>query len=241
MVKDDADDAARLAFFEVLRASELVVVLAESDGDSESTKLEILETEDGPIALAFDTELRMVEFLGRPAPYALLSGRSLAPVLARQSVALALNLGAPSEYLLQPDVVAWLAETVPPPVDIRDARPASVSPPSDVPEAVLRALDRALARLAGLAPAAFLVTARYEGGREGSLLVLPGAPDASWAGVAEAVAEALHYSGLEAAALDVAFPPYDLSDRFAKVGLKFDIPDAPGRPARNPDAPPRLV
>ena len=72
---------------------------------------------------------------------------------------------------------------------------------------------------------------------------LPGAEEA----LAQATSEALVFSGLDAAALDVGF--FDARDvvveRLARVGLRFDLPQpapaaAPAAPGTDPDRPPRL-
>jgi hypothetical protein len=72
---------------------------------------------------------------------------------------------------------------------------------------------------------------------------LPGAE----AALAEAVAEALRFSGVEAGALDVTFVAADspVVARFARVGLRFDLPTpamptAPGAPGMDASRPPRL-
>ncbi|MEL7257434.1 MAG: SseB family protein, partial [Pseudomonadota bacterium] len=66
--------------------------------------------------------------------------------------------------------------------------------------------------------------------------------------LARTVSDALQFSGLEAAMLDVGF--FQASDqicaRMALVGLRFDLPKADRRavpgaePGMNPDAPPKL-
>ena len=80
------------------------------------------------------------------------------------------------------------------------------------------------------------------------LAFVDAAPGAEGA-LAQAVGEALTFSGIEAGALDVAF--FDASDpvapRLARVGLRFDLPALarperaePSAPGMDPDKPPKL-
>ncbi len=244
MMADEEAEAGRMAFYAALRASELFVLL-EEEPVGESAKLLVMETEDGPVALVFDTESRMAEFLEAPMPYLGISGRKLAEMLAGQGIALGLNLGvAPSAILLGPEAVDWMVENAPDAVAVVNAVPREIYVPRDVPEAVLVALDRGLARLAGVAGAAWLVGATYADGGSGSLLALGGVVPGDRGAVADTVAEALQFSGVEAAALDVIFlDDRFMADRLAEVGLRFDIPElAVAAPiTRDPDAPPRLI
>ncbi len=241
------DDAARLRFYDRLAGAELLLLLAaEPDGDAVTP--EVFEVEGASFVLVFDTEERLSAFTGRISPYAALSGRALAEMLAGQGVGLALNPDvAPSSFLMPADAVAWLAETLGErPAEV-EARPTRVFAPGGLPDVLLTALDAKLASAGGLARHAWLAGVAYDGGREGHVLAfvdtLPGAEP----GLARAVGEALTFSGIEAGELDVAF--FRASDpvmaRLAKVGLRFDIPEpeaapGPAAPGMDPDRPPRL-
>jgi hypothetical protein len=125
MVADDADDLARLRFYERLAESELFMLLeAEVEGDQISPAM--FEAEDQQFVLIFDREARMSEFYGKAiAPYAALSGRGMAQMLEGQRIGMALNMGvAPSAMLVStcssprpkhwsgtPPVVTWCAST----------------------------------------------------------------------------------------------------------------------------------
>jgi hypothetical protein len=72
------------------------------------------------------------------------------------------------------------------------------------------------------------------------------APGAEGA-LAQLVGDALSFSGLEAASLDVAFfrATDPICARLARVGLRFDLPEVVAPPERaapgsDPDKPPRL-
>ncbi|GGH22906.1 SseB protein N-terminal domain-containing protein [Cribrihabitans marinus] len=242
------DAAARLRFYERLADGELFLLLTEEpEGDDISP--ELFEVADGRFVLAFDREERLAQFTGRISPYAGLSGRALARMLAGQGIGLGLNLEvAPSSILIPAEALAWLAGTLQKAPDEIEARIAGVTPPRDLPEALLTGLDVKLASAAGLAQAAYLVGAEYEGGGRGHLLAFvdarPGAQDA----LARSVAEALTFSGIEAGALDVAFfaAADPVSARLARVGLRFDLPEPasdrpePAAPGSDPDRPPIL-
>lgn len=242
MMEDEGDEGRRLAFFGALRAAEIFVLL-EAEPVEDKAELLVMETSDGPVALAFDTEARLADFIEAPTPYLGLSGRRLAGMLAGNGVALGLNLGvAPSSILLEAASVDWLAESAPDAPDLVEAAPESLGPPpGQVPEPVLRAVDAALARLAGIAEAGWLAEARYAGGAAGVVLALSGVAEAERGAVAEAIAEALHFSGVEAAALDVMFPQGAVLAVLEEVGLRFDIPELPPVFKERGDAPPRLI
>ncbi len=246
------DAAARLRFYDRLADAELMLLLAR-DPEGDAIEPELFEIEGGRVALVFDTEARLSGFIGRPAPYAAVSGRALAGMLAGQGIGLGLNLdAAPSAILLPAGAVDWLAGMLDRrPAEI-GATPEDIGRPDGVPDALLEALDQKLAAAAGLAPYAYLAGVRYRGGASGHLLAFvdarPGAEDA----LARAVGEALAFSGLEAGSLDVGF--FGASDpvaaTLARRGLRIDLPEperaqilgaeGPSAPGMDPDRPPRL-
>jgi len=241
------DAGARLRFYERLAASELCLLLRE---EPEGDRIDpvVIAPEGGDCVLAFDGEARLAEFAERPAPYAALSGRALAGMLAGQGVGLGVNLGvAPSAILLPAGAMDWLAEmTADTPEEVA-ARPVEFRAPAGLPEAMLRALDARLAGMAGMARAAWLVAARYEDGAQGHLLGFVGAVPGAENALARAVSEVPVFSGPGAAALDVGFfgPGDPVLARMAACGLRFDLPEpevraAPAPPGSDPERPPRL-
>jgi hypothetical protein len=241
------DAQARLQFYETLAASELYLMLrAEAHGDQIDP--EVFDLGGQPFVLVFDREERLAQFAGRAVPYAALTGRSIATVLAGQGIGLGVNLDvAPSAILLPPEAVAWLAETLSEKPSEIEATPQTFSAPKGLPEALLVALDARLATMTGLARLAYLVGVTYESGAQGHLLGFVGADPSAEGALARAVSEVLIFSGLEAAALDVAF--FEASDpvaaRLASCGLRFDLPEPPERapraaPGSDPERPPKL-
>ena len=242
------DDAARLTFYDRLAASELFLLLeAEPEGDR--ITLQVFPVDGAEFALVFDRPDRLTAFAEGPAPYAALSGRVLAEMLAGQGIGLGVNLGvAPSAILIEAASVAWLAETLAArPAEIEE-RAEAFGAPAGLPELLLTALDARLAATQGLARIAYLVGVTYAGGRKGHMIgfvdQVPGAEPA----LARTVSDALTFSGVEAGVLDVAF--FRASDpaaaRLARAGLRFDLPDPPKlvpvatAPGSDPDTPPKL-
>lgn len=245
MDADPASDAARLRFFERLAEGELFLLLG-SDPEGDRIEPEIFDTEDGRFALAFDREERLTAFTGRPSPYAALSGRRLAAMLAPEGIGLGLNLSVvPSARLIPSEALDWLRRTLGDRPEIAEERPVEIHPPTDFPEPMLARLDAKLATAAGLARAAYLVGATYRGGRDAHMLaVIDPVPGAEVA-LASAVHEALVFSGHEGAqAIDVTFVASTdaFAARLSGVGLRFDLPrpSRPVAPKPDPDAPPRL-
>ncbi len=243
------DDAARLRFYDRLAGSELFLMLeAEPEGDR--IRPALFPVEGQTFALVFDREERLTAFAEGAAPYAALSGRALAGMLTGQGIGLGVNLGvAPSSILIEAGSLDWLAATLEAAPEEVEERPEELAAPSGLPEVLLSALDARLAAAEGLAKMAYLVAATYAGGRRGHLMAFVDALPGAEPSLARAVGDALTFSGIEAGSLDVGF--FRASDpvaaRLARVGLRFDLPEAPkaeqvaGRaPGMDPDAPPRL-
>jgi len=244
----DADDgAARLGFYERLADSELFLLL-EAEQDCEEITPRLFPLEAGPFVLVFDREERLADFAAGPAPYAGLSGRIVAQMLAGKGIGLGVNLGvAPSSILIPDAAVDWLANMLEQGPDEVEALPEELSAPSGLPEVLITNLDAKLATAQGLADMAYLAGVTYQGGVRSHMLayidVVPGAE----AALARATGEALAFSGIEAGALDVAFfrATDPMAARLARVGLRFDLPKAEAASARrapgsDPDKPPRL-
>ncbi len=243
------DDAARLRFYERLADAELFLLL-EKEPEEERIAPEIFETSDASFVLVFDTEERLAQFVGRVAPYAALSGRIIATMLAESGIGLAVNPEvAPSSILIPGEALGWLSETLTHAPDEVEAKVESFAPPAGLPEHLITALDMKLSTAAGLAKMAYLVGTTYENGIRSHMLgfvdTLPGSEGA----LAKAVNEALTFSGIEAGSLDVGFfaAKDPVAAQLAKSGLRFDLPEPPKAqeykpvaPGSDPDAPPRL-
>jgi hypothetical protein len=221
-----ADDAVRLRFYERLADSEMFLLLTE-EAQGDNITPEVFDLGDASFVLVFDRDDRLAQFVGKPAPYAALSGRVIAGLLAEQGIGLGVNLDvAPSSILIPPEAVTWLAGTLGNAPSEAEARIEAVAPPRGLPELLLTALDAKLASAAGLADAAYLLGVTYEGGGKGHMLAFVDATPGAQGALAKAVAEALTFSGIEAGALDVAFfrASDPITDRLAQHGLRFDLP-----------------
>lgn len=242
-------DTARLRFFERLAEAELFLALeAEPEGDVISPR--VFPVDGTSYVIAFDLEERLTTFTGTKTPFAAMSGRVLAGMLAGQNLGLALNIEvAPSGQLLPPDAIAWLhSQTDRAPREVTEW-PEQVNAPTGIPETVLAALDAKLATAEGRATSAYLVNATHSGGRNGHMLVFVDPAAGAEGALARAIQEVLTFSGLDAAQIDVGFvraaDPF--AAKLARVGLRFDLPqpdaaralDRPA-PGSDPDAPPIL-
>ncbi|MFP4449939.1 MAG: SseB family protein, partial [Rhodosalinus sp.] len=146
------DEARRRAFYDRLALSELHVLLDEEPaGDSLSPR--VFPLAEGPVVLAFDLEERLAAFAGGPAPYAALSGRALARMLAQEGLGLGLNLDSPSAILLPAGTMTWLAAQAAEPPRAMTERPVALHPPGALPEGLLAALDARLSAAGGRARA----------------------------------------------------------------------------------------
>lgn len=243
------DDAARLRFYERMADSELFLLL-EEEAKGDALNPSTFQVTGGTFVLVFDREERLARFVGAPAPYAALSGRAIAGMLADRDIGLGVNLEvAPSAILIPAEAVGWLARTLDHAPDAVEARISEVSPPTGLPDILLTALDAKLATAAGMAHSAYLVAVRHDTGAQGHLLAFVDAVEGGQAALARAAGEALTFSGIEAGAIDVGFfaATDAMAARLARVGLRFDLPqvapaarDIPAAPGSNPDKPPIL-
>ncbi len=249
MEADPQDDTARLRFFERVAEHELFVLL-EKEPEGAQVSPMVFPVDGTSFVLAFDLEERLAEFSGTPVPFVALSGRNLAAMLAQNDLGLGLNLDvAPSSILIPPEAVYWLDQTLAQGPSEEEAIPTEFRSPTGLPETLLYALDSKLASATGLAKFAYLAAVTYQNRASGHLLAfidpLPGAEPA----LAGAVNEALKFSGVEAGQIDVCFfnASNESAGRLARVGLRFDLPqaetaavDARPAPGSDPAAPPKL-
>ena len=246
---DPENAALRLRFFERLADGEMFLLL-DREPQGEVLDPRVFDLEDGRFVLVFDREERLASFSGGIAPYAALPGRVIAGLLKGQGIGLGVNLGvAPSEMLLPPEAMDWLAETLEEAPEEVEALPEQFHAPKGLPETLISALDAKLARATGLASGALLAAVSYRGGRRGHMLAYLDAAPGAEAALARAASEALVFSGIEAGEIDVAFlrsnDPAMVA--MARVALRFDLPmpeaqAVPGAaPGMDPKRPPRLV
>lgn len=246
---DPDNEALRLRFFERLADGEMFLLL-EREARGEVLDPKVFDLEDGRFVLVFDREERLASFTGGIAPYAALPGRVIAGLLKGQGIGLGVNLGvAPSEMLLPPEAMDWLAETLDEAPEEVQALPEQFFAPKGLPDALIAGLDAKLARAGGLASGALLAAVAYRGGRRGHMLAFLDAAPGAEAPLARAASEALVFSGVEAGVLDVGFlRAHDpAAVAMARVALRFDlpVPEAPAvpgaAPGMDPKRPPRLV
>ena len=237
-------DTARLSFYERLADAELFLLL---DEEAQGTRVSpsVFDTSDGRFVVAFDREERLTKFTEGPAPYAALSGRAIAAMLAGQDIGLGLNLGvAPSSFLVPAGALAWLSDTLAEDPETLADRPETIAPPAGLPEKLVTGIDTKLASARGLARMAYLVAVTYPGNRPGHMLAFVDPAPGAEAALAQAISEALIFSGIEAGTLDIAF--FATSDpiaaKLARHGLRFDLPevDAAKPPGSDPSKPPKL-
>ena len=247
---DPENEALHLRFYERLADGEMFLLL-EREAEGETLDPRLFDLEAGKYVLVFDREERLAEFSGGIAPYAALPGRVIAGLLKGQGIGLGVNLGvAPSEMLLPPEAMDWLAEALEQGPEEAEGLPESFFAPKALPQALLAGLDAKLARAAGLASGALLAAVTYRGGRRGHLLAfLDAAPGAEGA-LARAASEALVFSGVEAGEIDVVFlrSADPAAVAMARVALRFDLPapevaqpHAPLPPGMDPSRPPKLT
>lgn len=243
------DDAARLRFYERLADGELFMAL---DGEPREDRIKpvIFEVEGGNFALVFDSEDRLTEFTERPSPFVAMSGRAIVGMLVGRDIGLAVNPAvAPSAMLLPPEALSWLHDTLGAGPQEGQGTPTDVHPPKGVPETLIASLDAKLATMAGMARVAYLADCVYKEGPRNHVIAFVDAQEAAKPAMARAISEALTFSGLEAASLDVLFLKASdaICASLARVGLRFDLPavDTPqARPATapgmDPEKPPKL-
>lgn len=243
MLADPDDDAARLRYYRTLADAELFLLLEdEPTGDSLSPR--VFPLEDGPVVLAFDTEERMADFTGVPVPYAALPGRVIVSQLAGQATGLGLNLGSSeSAWLMGAHAIDWLSSVLDQaPAEAR-GRPVAVHAPGALEPELAEALAVAVSGAGGLAVAAVLAQAAWADGTRGLLLAWLGADAGAEPALARALSEALAFSGLDQASVDMVFlaPDDPAARQILLLGQPLALPEPPAAPPeRAPPAPPGM-
>ena len=133
-------ETARLRFYERLADGELYMLL-EAEPEGRNITPRVFPLEDGPVVLLFDLEDRLSDFAAGAVPYAALSGRAVAELLAGQQIGLGVNLGHPSAIILPYQSVDWLAETLGHRPSETQDHPEQLSAPRGLPESLLTGLD----------------------------------------------------------------------------------------------------
>jgi len=234
------DDGLRLRYYAAL-ADSMLVVLREGEADLESAQMSVrpklVEIEGGQAVLAYDSEEALTEAAGAVVDYVTLPGRVIVQQLAGQSICLGVNLGAEKgAFLLEPEGVDWLAQTLSHRPETTEALPIDFSAPGALPAILVSALDGKIARAAGLAQAVLIAAVRYEGGRRGHLLAWLDARADAQDALARAAGEALTFSGVEAGEMDVVFLQSDsaAAQAMARVALRIDLPEPEAPQADEP-------
>ena len=241
MASKPDDDAARLAFYQSLAASELFLMLeTEASDQNDHVTPETFDLDGTNYVLVFDREERLSEFAGRITPYVAVSGRTVVGMLAVQEIGLGVNLDvAPSAILLPPAAITWLHDTLGHAPDEVDEAIAAVHPPVGLPEELIAALDGKLATAMGLATSAYLAGVTYASGAKGHLLGFVDAIPEAESALTQAAAEALTFSGIEAGAMDISF--FRASDKIVssldRHGLRFELPQLQQSVTQGPSAP----
>lgn len=232
------DEAAALAFYRLLADATLFLLL-ENEAEGERIQPRVFDLADGPVVLVFDAEERLAALGDAPLPYAALPGRIIAQHLAGQGVSLGLNLGtdAASEVMLPPEALSFLTERLATAPQALEAQVEAFVPPQGLPPALDDALRFTLSGAAGLARAAVLAGVRYRGGRRGHVLAILDAIPEAEEPLARAMAEALAFSGVDAAELDVTFLASDAPavPALLRAGLVFEVPAPVATPAAAPE------
>jgi hypothetical protein len=251
-----SSEAARLQFYHIFAETPLTLLL-QREAVGEDLAPMSFDLPTGAMILAFDSEDRLAAWAasqGQGAlPYAQIPGRVLAGLIAGQDgLDLGLNFGAgtASEMVLPHAAMDWLAEMLAVAPQEQAAQVTQVLPLGVAPAGVVQALSRALIGAGGLAEAAVLARVAYQSGAQAHVLAFFGAAPAAEAPLARAVAQALAFSGLEAAAVDVIFPaPSRTAAALRAQGQPIALPAVPvlpdpAPPPRAPgmdkDAPPKL-
>lgn len=172
-------EADWLRFYEGFAIARLIVPLA---GTAEGGQIRprTLTLDSGEVALAFDTEARFAAFITGPTEFVALTGVTLARALAQGGVSLALNpTVSPSETVLDPRALAWIAEHSGAEVTAGEAqRLSAIGPPPEPGPELLEALGRRFSEMGGNVAEAWLLCSPAARGRDAFLCVLRCAPEA---------------------------------------------------------------
>lgn len=234
-----ADETARSAVLHLMADTELYAAM-EKEAVHDQAQLLRLDTGNGAIAIACDSDERLAGFFGKPVDYAAMPGRVLAGLLARDGVGLLVNPGAPSEMLLDAALLSWLVDALAEQPDTVQSHARLAAPDPLIAKQFLPALGKRLADMSGIARAATLTRASWEDGREGYLVLIEGADPHFEPSIAKAIAELASFLPPLPGGLDVSFAALPAPQGAPRIVIEA-APQAetPPAPAKK-DGPPIL-
>ncbi len=245
MMADPDNDSLRSAYYGVLAATEVFVLLEREA--TQRIEPQLLEMDGIRYALIFDTDARLASFCDAPTPYGAMSGRALVEAIGGARLGLAVNPGvAEASIFVPPEAVEWMRARVGADIEEGGQRIVALNAPMVESVELLKAIDGRLAVFAGEGRSAYLVEAQYEADTA-HLMVLVGVPEAARASIAGGLAEALRFL-VPDMAFDTMFVDAgaEIVAAASRVGLRFDmapekaVPTAPQAPGSDPDKPPIL-
>lgn len=239
----DAPQDVRARILSRLADTELFVALIGEPTD-DLAQMRMFDLPDATVVLAADEESRLADFLGEPTAFVALPGRVLAGMLSDEAYGLMLNPGRPSEMLLPPELLGWLARSLDGAPDESLLAPRRLAPPDAALVAMLaEPLGERLQDMHGLVQAAWLVAADWQDGSTGHAILIEGAASGDQPRIAKALAELLAFLPPMPGPVDVSF--VETADLPAGA-LRLEIPEPQVEtrviraPGSDPDKPPIL-
>ena len=244
MLASPESDTAGLRFYEAFCDTNLSVLV------NADLSMQVFETSQGKIILAFDTEERVAEFVDQPTEFIKMPGRELVTQLRGTDTGIGLNLNvAPTSQILTPEILAWISELLSVDSTLLVDQVAGFSADCQLSAEDRTALTDRLANFAGRVEAAYLCGVTYTDGAMADALFIVDCDPTIEADLFTAMIETQKFAKEDVADLAIKFisssSPALLEIR--RHGDELHLPKPivtpafqPTAPGMDPDKPPKL-
>ena len=237
-------DAAGLRFYEAFCDTNLHVLV------NADLSLQIFETSQGKLILAFDTEERMAEFVEQPTEFIKMPGRELVTQLKETDIGIGLNLNvAPTSQILTPEILDWVSALLSVDSTLMVDQVAGFSADCQLSDDDRTALTDRLVNFTGVVKAAYICGVTYADGATADALFFIDCDQDIEADLFTAMIETQKFAMDSSADLAIKFISSDSPalPEIQRHGHQLHIPAPivtptfqPSAPGMDPNKPPKL-
>ena len=238
------NDTAGLRFYETFSDANLSVLI------NADLSMQVFETSQGKIVLAFDTDDRMAEFVSEPTEFMKIPGRELVMRLLGTDTGVGLNLNvAPTSQILTPEILVWLSDLLSVDSTLLQDQAVGFTANCQSSSDDIAAISSRLENFAGRVSAAYMCGISYSDGVTADALIVVDCDPSVEADLFTAVIETQKFAENNATDLAIKFitSSNPTLSEIRRIGQEIHIPKTipshpaqPKPPGMDPDKPPIL-
>lgn len=244
MQSSPESETAGLRFYEAFCDANLCVLI------NADTSMQVFETSQGKIVLAFDTDERVAEFISEATEFIKIAGRDLVMQLLASETGIGLNLNvAPTSQILSPDILTWLSEFLAESSSFSIDQVVAISPPDQWLDDHKTAISTQLEKYAGMIASAYFCSVTYSDNTVADAVFIVDCDPTTEAVLFTALVESQKFLDKNTAEIAIKFISPDNQEfpEICRVGEEIVISkltvihtSAPTAPGMDPDKPPKL-